>query len=53
MDLILNLMALLLVVVLIFFWRYLKLKEEVETRALKLFDEWRTKVKTGKKGHIK
>ncbi|WP_292459763.1 Holliday junction resolvase-like protein [Methanothermococcus sp.] len=43
MDLILNLIVLLLVVVLIFlFWKYLKLKEEIELRALKLFDEWKT-----------
>ena len=43
MNLISNLIVLILLVVLIYlFWNYLKLKEEIETRALKLFEEWKS-----------
>ncbi|AEH07297.1 Holliday junction resolvase-like protein [Methanothermococcus okinawensis] len=43
MDLILNLIVLLLVFVLIIlFLKYLKLKDEIERRALSLFEEWRS-----------
>ena len=41
MDLI-NLSILVLIIALIYlFWRYLKLKDEIEKRALELFKEWK------------